>query len=321
MPISGQIRGVLLEEALLFLLRKSGYQTVESVDKRDKTLSKTGSGLQVQGRAIKHQIDAIADYTITPPFSYPNRLLLEAKNYSGTVGIEVIRNALGTIRDIHEYWIPTKKNVPAKKRFHYQYAVATTGKFSPDAEKFAFAHDIYLIPLARARYFQPIISAINGFTDKVIVFETEQPLQLKKLRFEIRKKLRAMANHSFRSSLRLTEQALEICQGFITACKQVDNSFIALINRRFPVFLVPNPEVRFSEIVQKGEIRVKIYWDHEGWYINSADKDQALFSFDIPDELLRLYMDGDILPARRALDLKEQNLAEIQLITTFNEQV
>lgn len=323
MPASGQIRGMLLEEALLFLLRKSGYKTVDAVDKRDKTLSKIGAGLQVQGRAIKHQIDAIADYTITPPFSYPNRLLLEAKNYSGTVGIEIIRNALGTIRDIDEYWIPTKKSVPLKKRFHYQYAIATTGKFSPDAQNFAFAHDIYLIPLARDRYFQPIISAMNNFTDQLTVFKTDQPLNLKKLRSAIRENLRTIVTgHAFQpTGLRLTERALEICQGFIAACKQVDNGFIALINRRFPVFLVPNPEVNFSEIIQKGEINVSIYWDHEGWYINSAENGRALFSFDIPEEVLRLYMAGNILPASRALDLKEQNLAEMQLITTLREQV
>ncbi len=44
MPTSGQIRGMLLEEALLFLLRKSGYKTVVAVDRHDKTLSKTVQG-------------------------------------------------------------------------------------------------------------------------------------------------------------------------------------------------------------------------------------------------------------------------------------
>lgn len=322
MPTSGQIRGMLLEEALLFLLRKSGYKTVDAVDRHDTTLSKIGAGMQVQGRAIKHQIDAIADYTITPPFSYPNRLLLEAKNYSGTVGIEIVRNALGTIRDIDEYWIPTKKSIPAKKRFHYQYAIATTGNFSPDAEKFAFAHDIYLMPLARDRYFQPIISEINSFTDEVRVFEIDRPLNMKKLRSAIRENLQLMSDHfSHPASLRLTQEALQLFQRLVIVCKQIDNGFIALINRKFPVFLVPNPVIKLSEIIQNGEISVRIYWDHEGWYIKSAQNDQSLFSFDIPEEVLRLYMDGNILPASRALDLKEENLAEIQLITTFRERV
>ena len=322
MPTSGQIRGMLLEEALLFLLRKSGYKTVDNVNKSDKTLSKTGAGMQVRGRAIKHQIDAIADYTITPPFSYPNRLLLEAKSYSGTVGIEIVRNALGTICDIDEYWVPTKRSIPAKKRYHYQYAIATTGTFSPDAEKFAFAHDIYLIPLARDRYFQPIISSINTFTNEVRVFEIEKPQNLKKLRLAIRKNLHWTNNRFlYLEKLRLSQQSSQLFQRFITTCRQIDNGFIALINRTFPVFLIPSPEANLIDIIKRDEIEVRIYWDNEGWYINSALNNQPLFSFDVPEEVLRLYLEGNILTARRALDLKEQNLAEIQLITTFNERV
>src|SRR5688572_27180868 len=97
MPTSGQVRGMLLEEAILFLLRKSGYKTVDVVDRNDKTLNRSSSGMLVHGRATEHQIDAIADYKITPPFSYPNRLLVEAKHYQGRVGIDVIRNAYATI--------------------------------------------------------------------------------------------------------------------------------------------------------------------------------------------------------------------------------
>jgi len=306
----------------LFLLRKSGYKTIDTIDRNDKTLSKTGAGLQVQGRAIKHQIDAIADYTITPPFSYPNRLLVEAKSYRDAVGIEVIRNALGVYCDIDEYWVPTKKSIPLKKRFHYQYAIATTSTFTPDAEKFAFAHDIYLLPLARARYFQPIISAISLFTDEVNIFASEQPRNFHNLRIAIRENLRVSNNRfSYPENLRIFQGTYPLLNDFIEACNGVDKGFIALINRKFPVFLVPNPGVNLTEILNRGEIRVRIFWDEQGWYINSARGDQQLFSFDVPEEMLRLYMEGNILSASRALDLKEQNLAEIQIITTLRERV
>ena len=44
-----QVRGMLLEEALLYLLRLSGYQTVEEVGS-DVTLEQGNSGLEVLGR-------------------------------------------------------------------------------------------------------------------------------------------------------------------------------------------------------------------------------------------------------------------------------
>ena len=81
------IKGLLLEEVLLSLLRASGYIAVENVN-NDTTLMIGSSGMEVRGRGSSHQIDAIADFAIAPPFLYPTRLLLEAKFYQSNVGIE-----------------------------------------------------------------------------------------------------------------------------------------------------------------------------------------------------------------------------------------
>jgi hypothetical protein len=85
MATISQIRGMLLEEALLYLLRLSGYRTVEKAvhnGVHDDTLNDGRNGLEVLGRGEKHQIDAVADLIYTPPFSNPQRLLLEAKYQS-----------------------------------------------------------------------------------------------------------------------------------------------------------------------------------------------------------------------------------------------
>lgn len=73
-----QLRGALLEEALLCILRSSGYQAIIGKG-RDNTLKEGKSGLEVMGRGAWHQIDAIADFMLTPPFCNPQRLLIEAK--------------------------------------------------------------------------------------------------------------------------------------------------------------------------------------------------------------------------------------------------
>lgn len=87
------IKGLLLEEVLLNLLKESGYSTVNNAN-NDATLKQGHSGIEVKGRGLNHQIDVIADFIMTPPFSYPVRLLLEAKFYSSKVGIDIIRNAV-----------------------------------------------------------------------------------------------------------------------------------------------------------------------------------------------------------------------------------
>ena len=79
-----QLRGALLEEAILPLLQHSGYAVVVQPD-GDPTLQPGKAGLEVVGRGAWHQIDAIADFKLTPPFSNPHRLLIEAKFYSNII--------------------------------------------------------------------------------------------------------------------------------------------------------------------------------------------------------------------------------------------
>src|SRR5206468_8075613 len=98
---------MLLEEAVLFLLRVSGYRTIEQAG-RDATLHDGHSGLEVRGRGSHHQIDAVADYIVPQPFANPSRLLVEAKCYpTRIVGLEVLRNSVGVLKDVSEFWVPS----------------------------------------------------------------------------------------------------------------------------------------------------------------------------------------------------------------------
>src|SRR3990172_11651253 len=122
MATISQIRGLLLEEVLLYLLELSGFKTVLGAD-GDDTLHNGSAGIEVKGRGCLHQIDAIADFVVAIPFSNPQRLLIEAKCYAETkpIGVEYIRNALGVLADVSEYWVPQPGN--SNKRYHYQYAI------------------------------------------------------------------------------------------------------------------------------------------------------------------------------------------------------
>src|SRR5438270_8627935 len=124
MASANQVRGVLLEEAILALLRASAYRTV-TTHAGDPTLDHCGAGLIVLGRGGRHQIDAVADLRIAQPFTNPQRLLVEAKAYSDgrTVGLQIIRGAVGVLKDVSEYWVRSDSDEPGAPRYHYQFAV------------------------------------------------------------------------------------------------------------------------------------------------------------------------------------------------------
>lgn len=222
---------MLLEEAVLFLLRHSGYKTVHSAGD-DSSLEDGHSGLEVKGRGSKHQIDAVAEYLIPQPFAHPQRLLVEAKHYSSDIGLNVIRNAVGVLKDVNEFWVPPVTSTTPIKRYHYQYAVVSGTNFTSNSQKYAFAQDIYLIPLGASSFFSDVISAINKFKNipEVIILRL-QALELK----VIRKWIRCRLNFEYEYEPNISNN--DIFGEFIEACHRISFCLLAVISGRFPVFL------------------------------------------------------------------------------------
>lgn len=312
----GQIHGMMLEEALLYLLQVSGYRTVESAvrnGERDPTLQDGHSGLEVLGRGGVHQIDAVADFVIAQPFSNPQRLLLEAKFRSKTTGIEVVRNAVGVLKDVGEYWVARNK-VPPKARYHYQYAIFSASAYTSPAQKYAYAQDVYLIPLAKSAYFRPIINAIQ----RLNINNFNQALK-KEFLSQLRKVIRENLRDSQSSTLRLVrEQTFSLIDEFCWECRRLNGALIAMIAKQFPIFLVPNRDVRIDDL--ENHLKVEIYWNKEGWYLHEASSYRNIFSFDLPKELFNLYAEQGLLSEIRALNLKKDYLCEIQAIVMSNSQ-
>lgn len=157
---SAYLQGMLLEEGILYLLRSSGYTTVTEPD-NVTTHRAFGGALQVRGRGGDHQIDAIADFTVTPPFTNPQRLIVEAKCYARKeIGLDVVRNGVGVLKDVSEFWAAPDEASVAKRRYHYQYAIFSASEFSLPAQRYAYAHDVHLLPLRRSAFMRPVIEAV-----------------------------------------------------------------------------------------------------------------------------------------------------------------
>lgn len=313
----GQIRGMLLEEAVLHLLRRSGYQTVDDPG-TDPTLCTVGAGLAVHGRGCDHQIDAIADFNIHPPFSNPQRLLVEAKcfNERKHIGIDVVRNAVGVLKDASEFWVAGRSALAGRVRYHYQYAVFSATTFSSVAQRYAFAQDVYLFPLNRSRYFRPILNAIRRLMpDRSAIGRQSfaSPHQLSRFRSSVREALRAGEAHP--EIPRITFEFHLDVQAFLEACWGLRFALVGVLGGRFPVLLSPSEAVRDG--VLEDRTRVRIFWNENGWFIGGTDN-EILFSFDLPDELFELYAKDGFLSPGRALDLKEEIMNDFQVIEMIN---
>lgn len=310
-----QVRGLLLEEVLLHLLRRSGYQTIEQAG-TDPTLQVGGAGLEVKGRGERHQIDAIADFAIAQPFSYPQRLLVEAKFMGSKVGLPIIRNAVGVLKDVGEYFIPATGSNPSKYRYSYRYAVFSASGYSPQAERYAFAQDIYLIPLDGSPFLSPILDAIEDLRSDDFGNGHRIDIDMSDLRSEFRRKLKTGGGHF--NIAEMPQEAQRKLSAIMEAARATDGALLAMLGNRFPIFLVPNSPQTLQTI--QDETQVRIFWDEQGWYLSPANgrRNEKLFSFDVPPELFKLYDEQGVLTPTQAVDLKEQFMSDIQAIHVHN---
>ena len=297
-----QVKGALLEEVILFLLRGSGFQTVTAPD-NDATLRMGPAGMLVKGRGSEHQIDAIADFRIGHPFSHPPRLLVEAKAYAhrNSIQLPLIHNAVGVLKDVDEFWNPGDEvNGPNRRRHHYHYALFSTSRFSRDAQEYAFAHDIYLFPVGETAFLHPIVDALENIREAAV----PPNLNLRQLREDLRGRL--YEDQRLQYDLR---DANDYLQPLTEACRRVGKSLLGMLNRSFPVFLVPSDPQTIQTLQAIEDVR--IFFDNRGWYLRRRDENVDLFSFDLPVELFNLYADKGILSRAGALNLKAEWMGEI----------
>src|SRR5437868_4353956 len=154
-----QIHGALLEEIVLRLLLQAGYRQVII---GEEGTSSGASGLEVQGRGAPHQIDALVTPIHSHSFIYTIRLIVEAKCESKAVGVDIIRNLVGTLLDLNQNFITWESGGSnlSMQRFNYHGAVFAANGYSKRAEKYALAHQIFLIDYSNVSLLRPIIDTL-----------------------------------------------------------------------------------------------------------------------------------------------------------------
>jgi len=145
------LRGYLLEESLAWLLRNTGYRLLVRDSQDPDELVMEGNTLVVQGRGTTHQVDVLGEFALTPAFSLPIRMFIEAKFYRDRCMLAVVRNAHGVIHDVNENFVHVSGSRP-RRRYQYAYALFSANGFTEQAQAYALAQQISLVDLSGASF-------------------------------------------------------------------------------------------------------------------------------------------------------------------------
>jgi hypothetical protein len=143
-PIAREtLQGYVLEELLAYLIRNTGYRLLVDEAQDCEELVNRPNGLAVRGRGGLHQVDVLGELAWIPAFTFPLRLIVEAKARAAVTGIGDVRNAVGIVTDVNQNYSPlSAARTTLVQKFSYRYALFSTSGFSQPAADFALAHQI-----------------------------------------------------------------------------------------------------------------------------------------------------------------------------------
>jgi hypothetical protein len=144
-----QLNGKVFEEVVKYFLKRQGYFVVPDHMKGYYGIVKKGNGLNLKGRGCEHQIDALGQFEFQIPFVYPIRLISEAKYKENIkkdkIGTPVIKNFVGCLKDISEFYSGDDYADLNKGRFTDCGVIFSTSSFTEGAQKYAYAQGVYLM--------------------------------------------------------------------------------------------------------------------------------------------------------------------------------
>lgn len=163
-PTSNQTKGAIFETVVRKLLEKNEYEECKADNEQ---INDRG---MVRGRGEWHQIDALGRWKYSIPFVYPIRLLCEAKCWNQPVGLPVIRNFVGAIKDISEnYFVEDNQNIDKRmlsKRHTDCGAIFSVSGYTNRAQRYAYAHNIFLVSYEN----NPIIDELKRNVENIAQF-------------------------------------------------------------------------------------------------------------------------------------------------------
>jgi hypothetical protein len=304
-----QIRGLVLEEIILVLLSKAGYRILKAQE--DALIRDGKAGLEVQGRGEWHQVDALVAYDHTPAFLFPIRLGLEAKAYfptessSGKVGIEVIRNAVGVVKDLNENYFSDSAQTLKLKRYNYVYSIFSLNGFTKNAQRYAMAHQIYLVQYYHNQLFSGIRTKLGQLDGKAAMGSKQS---------DIRGMLKGFFTNpgKYRHELRnIFDQEIDLIENLLEEVNHIGGSYFGLLNGEYPIHIVSERPI--DNNLDKDEYEVYINARTNGIVEINLNNNNLLFELPIVIAQLLENLWVDDKRIYDASDYKRRNISFITL--------
>lgn len=293
------IKGAILEELVLHLLKMVGYSPLKVGDEGTRG---GHSGLELEGRGEWHQIDAAAQLDHSPAFMYPLRLLVEAKCYAEhrRIGIDVVRNAVGVLKDISENYFNLKSSSSGSsdfsvktQRYNYQSAIFSTSGYTRGATQYAVAHQIFLIQYERVALFKPAVEGLRDLTEEHFDVKGRNQQDIgQKARLYVRSLLAGdppPTEHPF------SELGLEhLNTKLVGPIREVRGSYFGMLQGKWPMHLLAQKPLPPALFAGRDTLKCRVYgrastsWSFAPVNVDPNDDNWFRLEFDLPEEIARL---------------------------------
>jgi hypothetical protein len=320
------LAGYILEELLAYLIRNTGYRLLTDANQDPRELKNNSNGLNVIGRGALHQVDVLGELLWVPAFTFPLRLMLEAKCRKSKTGIGVVRGMMATLIDVNQKNFPSLDSAKAAPPPKYTYvgAIFSASGFSRHASKFALAHGISLVDL-RTPGLSGLVSAARASAKAILVptdaklFTASSAQLLRFMRLTLRSQLGTLppapANQHLGVGLSLDDALAEA----VAAAFGTDELFVGMAAGPYILVLKADEPARFLEYAEsRPSHNVSIHWsrrDDSGrtWYVVPSDEPDAYrLWFKLPEQLVMwIFKSEDV--KRKALLAKEQLFSTISI--------
>jgi len=308
---ASQAKGAVFEEIVLHLLEQIGYRVVAAPDEGTRN---GHSGLEVQGRGEWHQVDALVAHDHTPAFMYPLRLVVEAKCYriGQPITLIVPRNLLGVLHDVSQNYFSFHTSAGEEiqvPRFNYHGAVFSTSGYTVGAQRFAIAHQIFLIQYENVRLMQPIRDWLLTFEERF----SEVPAPERSLT-QLRQVIRTALLGTVPPNTWWTEQA-EL-ERLLRAVNGIHGSYFGMLQGKYPMHLVSRGVIPPDLVAQSDDIACRVFRRPPDWQWVFAPSDPAYLEafeleFDLPDQIRQLVKEG--LTAAQLAGIKRREFSFLDL--------
>ncbi len=318
---AAKIKGSLLEFIVRRLLLNCGFTSVIP----DGLFIYRQRGLTfINGKGAAHDADVLLNPPMQIPFSYPSRINFECKAYNKTIGLTIIRNALGLRTDINEFEIVTRDHIlrrqnnrrtilaiDNRQRFQYQVGVATVEDFSKDAFEFAANNKIPLICL---RWFLPdnICDLFHQITDAYLSQFQENDLN------DLTQYLKGNENYN---GERFTREADSHIRTILNSFYEFENRvFIGLLESGDMLFLFSNTENPREQLLNRQRLSAQFHYRRRTLdYWTITINDNLEFGFYLPSRIIEIWRDQNF-NAQAAINLKQELFSRLFLFIRNNNE-